>query len=434
MAGAKLELVQKSKSPSAIQVGLQVPPPEGREIPGGRLVQKFPSTLTVWQVLRQFESGKASNGKNINITARGVAQTADGTGSGGGQLYYETPVLNIQGRELSRLSDFQKTLSQLGYNSGSVLIRLSYKQTGQTLFDAMAEISQYFKETEEEKEARNPPIPSETPKDEVKEAIQDATDTPMAEPESASVEEKAEGNKTTKEEDAMNAAPSKHDPLQPVGVFLAPTGSTPAAAMADFNDTDYTPSIVHAKIHQARLQEGSRNRRLPSDQELEAKAAAEAAKVAAIKSVLVKVRFPDNTSSDWQVGPNDTGRFLYDAVRHVMAHEDQPFHLVLPGSKAVIKDSDSTSNGLIKTYKFTARILVNLVWDDSVAPAVRKGPFLKANVARQGQQVKVPEPIAASNDKAGESALPKLEQREQGQGSGEKMAKKIPKWLKLGKK
>ncbi|KAH6899012.1 GLUT4 regulating protein TUG-domain-containing protein [Thelonectria olida] len=444
--GAKLELVQKSKTPSAIQVGLQIPQPEAREIPGGRLIQKFPSDLTLWQVLRQFESGKASNGKNLNITARGIAETADGSGSGGGQLFYEIPVLNIQGRELACLTDFQKTLSQLGYNSGSVLIRLSYKKTEKTLFDAMAEISQYFKEeeavTEEAKEAEKPPAPSETAEQELKEPIEDTADTPMAEAqpveEQKQPEEKLlreEDTEPTKEEDQMDVDNSKSaDPLEPVSVFLAPTRSTPAAALVDFNDADYTPSIVHAQIHQARLQESTRNKRLPSDREIEAKAAEEAAKIASIKSVLVKVRFPDNTSSDWQVGPNDTGRFLYNAVRHVMTHDDQPFHLTLPGSKTVIKDNDSDSNGLIKTYKFSGRILINLVWDDSVPPAVRKKPFLKASVAQQGQEVKIPEPIVASNDKAGRPALPKLQQSEQGEGSGDKIAKKIPKWLKLGKK
>jgi tether containing UBX domain for GLUT4 len=400
----------------------------------------------LWQVLRQFESGKASNGKNLNITARGIAETADGTGSGGGQLYYEIPVLNVQGRELACLTDFQKTLSQLGYNSGSVLIRLSYKKTDKTLFDAMAEISQYFKEEEEAvkdeaKETEKPSSPPEAPAQEPKEAVQDTTDTPMAETQSVEEkqpEEKATGGEDpepTKEEDLMEFDNSKPaDPLEPVNVFLAPTGSTPAAALVDFNDADYTPSVVHAQIHQARLQHSTRNKRLPSDQEIEAKAAEEAAKIASIKSVLVKVRFPDNTSSDWQVGPSDTGRFLYDAVRHVMTHDDQPFHLVLPGSKTVIKDNDSDSNGLITTYKFSARILLNLVWDDSVPPAVRKKPFLKTSVAQQGQQVKIPEPIVASNDKAGGSALPKLQQSEQGEGSGDKIAKKIPKWLKLGKK
>ncbi|KAH7274541.1 hypothetical protein MRS44_000595 [Fusarium solani] len=447
--GAKLELVLKSKTPSAIQVGLQVPPPEGREIPGGRLIQKFPSDLTLWKVLRQFESGKASNGKNINITARGVAQTSSGTGSGGGQLYYEIPVLNIMGRELSSFADFQKTLSQLGYNSGSVLIRLTYRKTDQTLFDAMSEISKYFKETEEEAQepeasgaAENEKEPAETKK-EAEPQAQEPEDTPMAdpnpEPEQDSSrnqqEETSAADDKPAEEDKMDVESSQQrDPLEPVNVFLAPSGSTPAAALAPSSEADFTPTVAHAQLHQARLQEDSRNRRLLSDRELEDKAAAEAAKIAAIKFVLVKVRFPDNTSSDWQVGPADTGRFLYDAVRHVMAHDGQPFHLVLPGTKTVIKDNSNPGNELIKSYKLTGRILINLVWDDAVPLAVRKQPFLKANVAQQGQQVKIPEPVEAPDSKDDGPAVARPSRAEAGEGTGDKIAKKIPKWLKLGKK
>ncbi|KAM0563913.1 hypothetical protein ACHAPJ_000121 [Fusarium lateritium] len=443
--GAKLELVQKSKTPSAIQVGLQIPPPEGREIPGGRLVQKFPSDLTIWKVLRQFESGKASNGKNINITARGVAQMSNDSGSGSGQLYYEVPVLNIMGRELSSFADFQKTLSQLGYNSGSVLVRLTYRQTDKTLFDAMTEISQFFKEVEDEDQktgeaaaTETEPAPVEEAEKQEEQPPQDTPDSNMADTQTEQAQDtvpaQQEGGAKATTGDEMDIDTSRpQDPLAPVNVFLAPSGTTPAAALAPASDSDFTPSVAHAQLHQARLQEDSRNRRLLSDRELEDKAAAEAAKINAIKSVLIKVRFPDNTSSDWQVSPTHTGQFLYDAVRHVMAHHGQPFHLVLPGTKIVIKDDPSPSNGLIKAYKLSGRTLINLVWDDAVPATVRKEPFLKANVAQQGQQVKVPKPIV-SNEKEEEATVARPAQSDKGEGSGEKTGKKIPKWLKLGKK
>ncbi|CAM1507255.1 Fc.00g068960.m01.CDS01 [Cosmosporella sp. VM-42] len=438
--GAKLELVQKSKTASAIQVALQVPQPEGREIPGGRLIQKFPSDLTIWKVLRQFESGKASNGRNVNITARGVAETASGAGTGSGQLYYEVPVLNIMGRELASFADFQKTLSQLGYNSGSVLIRLSYRKTEQTLFDAMGEISKFFKETDEHSTEGAPggekPAPAEAP-----EKQEETPDTPMAElePEPAGGQqlERAEDLGSSSGQpapgDSMDVDGSKpRDPLQPVNVYLAPSGPVPAAALAPPDDTDYTPTIAHAQLHQHRLLESSRNKRLLSDKELEDKAAAEQAKINGIKSVLIKVRFPDNTSSDWEVGPNETGQFLYQAVRHVMANENQPFRLVMPGGGTVIKDEGSPRNSLIKAYKISGKILISLVWDDSVPPQVRKQPFLKSNVAQTGQQVKVPEPIEV--EVKNETHIVPQPQADKSESSGDKLGKKIPKWLKLGKK
>ncbi|KAH7270344.1 uncharacterized protein BKA55DRAFT_498516 [Fusarium redolens] len=442
--GAKLELVQKSKTPSAIQVALQVPPPDGREIPGGRLIQKFPSDLTIWKVLRQFESGEASNGRNINITGRGIAQMSGDTGSGSGQLYYETPVLNIMGRELSSFADFQKTLSQLGYNSGSVLIRLDYRKTDKTLYDAMTEIGQFFKDTEDEGQKPEAPatkaeLATEQGAEEPEEQAQKETeDSQMTNNQAEQTHNAAliqqEAEPKAANADSMDIDSSQPgDPLAPVNVFLAPSGSTPAAALAPATDADFAPTIAHAQLHQARLQGDSRNKRLLSDRELEEKAAAEAARINAIKSILVKVRFPDNTSSDWEVSPTHSGQFLYDAVRHVMAHNNQPFHLVLPGTKVVIKDDPSPSNGLIKAYKLSGRTLINLVWDDTVPLAVRKEPFLKANIAQKGQQVKVPE-LIASNDKDEEVPVARPAQAEKGEGSGEKTGKKIPKWLKLGKK
>lgn len=408
------------------------------------MIQKFPSDLTIWKVLRQFESGQASNGKNINITARGVAQMSNDSGSGSGQLYYETPVLNIMGRELSSFTDFQKTLSQLGYNSGSVLIRLSYRQTDKTLYDAMTDISQFFKETEDEDQNGGEPVPKvelvpteETEKPE-EQAPQETAGLQATDAQSEQAREQGldqpEEEPQTVVEDKMDIDPSESsDPLAPVNVFLAPSGSTPAAALTPANEADFAPSIAHAQLHQARLLEDSRNKRLLSDRELEDKAAAENARINAIKSVLIKVRFPDNTSSDWEVSPDHTGRFLYDAVRYVMAHNSQPFHLVLPGTKIMIKDDHSPSNGLIKAYKLSGRTLVNLVWDDAVPSTVRKEPFLKANFAQKGQEVKVPEPIV-SNEKEEEVSVARPAQAERGEGSGDKSGKKIPKWLKLGKK
>jgi tether containing UBX domain for GLUT4 len=405
-------------------VALQLPQPEAKEVPGGRLIRKFPSDLTLWKILRQFESTDANAGKNINITARGVAQTANGgLSSGSGQLYYETPVLNILGREFAALTDFQKTLSQLGHNSGNVLIRLTFKKTEQTLFDTMEQISQFFKETE-------PPVPAEVS---VPEQPQES-DTPMANaPETATKDEPTEhqappDQKTVAEESATTG----RDEYEPVNVFLAPSGNTPAAALAPPDETDYTPTIAHAQLHQSRLQNSSRNKRLLSDKELEEKAAEEEARISAINSVLVKVRFPDNTSSDWEIDHSATGAFLYSAVRHVMARPEQPFHLVLPGSKNVIKDDSSPRHNLIHVYKLTGRVLVSLVWEDSVPASQRRLPFLQSNVAKQGQEIKVPEPPKAEADNTATNVAPPSSNDKEDQPK--KDGKKMPKWLKLGKK
>jgi tether containing UBX domain for GLUT4 len=367
-----------------------------------------------------------------------------GASSGGGQLFYETPVLNIMGREYATFADFQKTLSQLGYNSGSVLIRLSYRATDQTLYDAMEHISKAFREAEDgEQESEAASGKDKTPEN----PHESSEDTPMAntEPEGApeadnSQHQPAQVSETPADTNAAPGAPESstqaaspsgpENSLQPVHVFLAPTGSAPAAAQAPVNEGDYTPTIAHAQLHQARLLEHSRNKRLLSDKELEEKAAAEAARIAAVKSVLVKIRFPDNTSSEWEVGPTATGGFLYEAVRHVMADSSQPFRLSLPGSKQIIKDNTNPSNSLVKNYKFTGRVLLNVVWDDSVKPDVRKRPFLKQAVAQQGQAVQVPK-VPQVEEEKGQPVVQTAKKEEKEPGS---LEKKLPKWFKMGKK
>lgn len=134
-----------------VSVALQLPDNETVNRPAnGRLVDKFPSTTTLWLLLRAFESGAAGENKaKRNFTARGAPQLINGA-TGSGRLYYETPVLHIMGRELSSFVDLQKTLGQLGFNTGSVLIRLGFKVTETPLDEAMEEIDRYFKSTEGE--------------------------------------------------------------------------------------------------------------------------------------------------------------------------------------------------------------------------------------------------------------------------------------------
>ncbi|KAF5514406.1 Tether containing UBX domain for GLUT4 [Colletotrichum fructicola] len=424
--GAKLELVQKSNTPSAVSVALQLPMPEANTAPNGRLIEKLPSDFTTWKVLRQFESG-VSQGKNLNITARGVAQTTSGGATGSGQMYYETPVLNIMGRELATFEDFQKTLSQLGYNSGSVLIRLSFRKTEQTLFDAMEQISQFFAEVEAEAkknsqveaaalEPATQPAPTEqaaqTATEEAPTSMEGTEDSQNQQTKEAPLQEaanqaaanqaaanQAAANQAAAEPEAMDVDPSEPlDPLQPVSVFRAPSGTTPAAALADVSENDYTPTIAHAQLHQARLQQSSQNKRLLSDRELEAQAQAEEAKLA-------------GSSATRPPAP----RFTKD--------------------KTVIKDENTPKNRLIHDYKLTRNVLLSLVWDDSVPADIRKKPFLKGDIAQRAKDITVPDVpkyVDEKDDGQKAAAAAKPEKSEVGEGS---VAKKLPKWLKLpGKK
>lgn len=438
--GAKLDLVVGSKSPAPVAVAVSIPPPDGQAFNNGRLGGKFPSSFTIWQILRQIENLPEAINAKLNITARGVAATTDGQMSGSGQLLYEAPVLNVMGRELSSFPDYQKTLSQLGYNSGSVLIRLTYKTPGITFFEAQQQIAQYFKDLEEAEAKKpvpspqapgQPPAPAQGATTEAQEAMKHSTSDDPGPADEHTTQAALPVSADATSEEQPSSAPQ--DPLAPVGIFSAPSSSTPAAARTEFSEDDFIPTVAHAQLHQARLQESSKNKRLLSDKQLEEQAAATEEKLLSVQSIEVKVRFPDNTSASWVITHDDTGAKLYKAVRSVMADPTLPFRLVVPGSKDMIRESDSPDNRIIRAYKFTGRVLVNLIWDDSVSAAARANPFLKSSAAQAAKDIVVPEvPVVEEEDT---SPAQEQQQKPKQPRPGDDPMKKIGKFFKLpGKK
>ncbi|KAL2199214.1 GLUT4 regulating protein TUG-domain-containing protein [Corynascus similis CBS 632.67] len=440
--GAKLELVQKSKSASVVSIAL--------DVNGQRYTKKLPSNLSLWKVLRQFESVE----KGLNLTGRGVP-----VGTNSGQLYHEAPVINIMGREYSAMEDLQKTLSQCGINSGSIVLRVAFKLTERTLYDAMQEISQYLDDVEpgqskpqEKSEPQAVPVKEEEMTDAT--ALKDAPN-PEA-PTPANTEETvpsapgelSTGGEQMEIDDAPAATHSLANPLQPTGVFNAPTSSTPKAARIQEDDSVYEPTIAHAQLRQQQLLQRAQNTRLKSDAELAVEAAEEAAKLAKITQVEVKVRFPDQTSAVWTITPEETGAFLYQAIRNIMNHPAAPFKLILPGPKpVVIQETDAK---LISGYRLKGRReMLHLLWDDLVAPAVRKEAFLKGSVASNAKEVVVPEVPQegeeGEEDKGsagggGAAGFSGAQQGRQGGGKGREgldsdaVKKKLSKFLGLGKR
>ncbi|KAK8873929.1 GLUT4 regulating protein TUG-domain-containing protein [Apiospora arundinis] len=441
VSGAKLELIVGSKTPSAISIALYLPERE-RKLAGladtERLFEKLASDVTIWKVLRHFES-HVLKGKAVNITGRGEPKITNGRSQGGGQLYYETPVLQIEQRSLSTFVDFQKTLGQLGYNSGSVAMRLSFQKTDRTFADAMADISRYF---EEEEQAMK-----EATKDEVKEKPaeasgsvadipaadhqQDGTPTSVAEAQSDS---QGDGRDTTNREgaDKMDVDTTPSDPLQPISVFSAPSSDTPHAARTTEPDDIYIPGIQHAQLHQQRLKNAGQNKRLLSDQELAEEAAERQAKLAAVKEVKVRVRFPDTTQAVWNIHPDNTGEFLYKAVRGVMASPSAKFELAPAGVHTVPIRDDGTK--LIAGYKLVGNTVIILRWHDSVSNTIRTAPFLKEKASLLAQEVEIPEIPQVEEEAPPAPGPSKSNAAEKPKGEGVGLKKGMPKWLKLGNK
>ena len=441
-SGAKLELVVASRSPSVVSIALQLPQSLASAVPGGRLMDKFPSDTTLWLILRKFES---NGGSNLNFTARGITEIQSGT-SGAGRIFYEMPVLNIMGRELSTFGDLQKTLGQLGFNGGSALIRLDFKKTEQPLEEAMAEIGQYFKESA-------PGDSSATkadmaPGEELETVTSAIARLPSAEPtykeqSSAAVQGTTEGASADPADSITplkRPAPLTPEELlgpdqRPIAVYSAPSSHTPKAALQPHNDSDYEPTIAHAKLHQSRLQTSSQNKRLLSDAENEKLEKEQVARSSAAKEVSIKIRFPDQASIVSPFKADETGADLYKYVIDVIVGENEPFKLVWTnkGPHTVPKDGDKK---LIKDLGFEGRMLVNFLWEDGASETVRKQPVLKPQFAQSAKELTVPEPPVGEEDQeAGRtSTMDKGKEKETG-SSGEKSKSGMPKWFKgIGKK
>ena len=391
--------------------------------------------------MRKFEAGVAGAGPLRNLTARGAPATTDGD-SGAGSLFYEIPVLRIMERELSSFADLQKTLAQLGFNSGNVLMRLSFRQTEDPLHVAMTKIAEYFKASEDEMPAPTPNQAPATPGTEINDGTQqqDAdSDQPevSSEPTVSSVEDQ-----DTPIPDAPEYSTLASTPERPITVFSPPSANVPSSAQIPYNEEDYIPSVEHAKAHQRLLNQTSRNQRLLTDAEIAAKAAAEEKRRSAIREVDVKVRFPDQSQIVSKFGPSDSGKSLYEFVRNCLdsAFAGEKFNLNIfsgpttshPGSPSTLPESAQT---LIQDLGLAGRVLVNFTWADGQSSAQRRTNLLRPELRSKAQEMKVEQPQEPKE----EPSAPKTEEDPSSSGNGKPGGAKktggIPKWLKLpGKK
>lgn len=438
-AGAKLELVQLSRSPSVVSVALQLPESEAHDSPGGRLIEKYPSSTTLWLILRNFESMAPQR----NYTARATTKTETGD-AGAGRLYHEAPVISIMGRELSSFTDLQKTLAQLGFNAGSVLLRLGFRISDTPLEEAMEQIERYFKSVsgdekvgshatsmttnesvpdtaqpvwaEEDKETQTPPEPR-SPSNEG----QRSTPTPSMQQE------------TEIPPDAEPAPSTITGPGQrPISVFKPPESSIPQAAQQAFNERDYEPTVAHAKLHHARLQGSGRNQTLLSDKELAERENAKAQRVADIKEIVIRIRFPDQSAVNASFTNLDTSRSLYDLAREMMAAQDEPFLLNFRSAKGPRTIPPNGTEKLISDLGMSGSTLVNFLWGEEASLEARAKPVMKENMLAQAKELEVPI-IAEREAPEPVPKDPATENRKEGGKGGSKGG--VPKWFKgLGKK
>ena len=307
-----------------------MPESDAKDAANPRLTDKFASSTTLWHVLRKFEGGVAGGADIRNFTARGVPSKSTGS-SGAGRIYYEQPVVQIMNRELASFMDLQKSLAQLGFNTGSALLRLSFRPTETPLEDAMAQIKQYFNSIEGEA----PVTASSQPQSTTLSAEKSSAATGI-QPEWTE-DDTADGTSQSPKEDPVASSPEPPTTTaatgRPVSVYRPPSSSTPSAALMSHNDADYTPTVEHAQVHQRLLQQNTRNVRLKTEAQLVAQAEEEAAKLAAVKEVDIKIRFPDQSVVQTLFGQSDSSANLYTFVRDCLEDHwrSEVFTLRIPG-------------------------------------------------------------------------------------------------------
>ena len=339
------------------------------------------------------------------------------------------------GRELAGVEELQKTLAQLGFNGGSALLRLTFRQTERPLEDAIADISQYFitpatKQVGGEVEAGTLSVPASSsgdaelrtaaaaaaaatpanenaPRDDID--MEDATSFPKTgtKEEKTASEPRPEAHVTT--ETLANSSANSSEPTWPqdrnISIFAPPTNQTPKATTFAHNPDDYETTVESARLHQSRLAASSRNKRLPSDKEVEEQEKARVAKIDAVKEVIVRVRLPDQSQVQSTFGKSDTAAMLYTFVRNMLKYDNQPFALRYTGEKGTQVIIEDGQRLLIKDFLFQGRVLVNFVWNETVPLGVKKDSALKQEYREQARDIEVVAPSSMQNPMNGDGEI-----------------------------
>ncbi|CAK7203475.1 hypothetical protein SEUCBS139899_006209 [Sporothrix eucalyptigena] len=469
--GAKLELVLKSKTPTAVTVALRLPPSEaGLGIPNNRVSAKVRNDTPLWKLLRHFEESDGAKQNGLNITARGVPRTShtgtavaagSAVGSGSGQLYWEAPVLKFCGRELTSLSDFRKTLSQVGIDAGSQLIMLEFRTSDKTLQEAMEEVQMQLEaadadaaavlaapvaKTEPASATATATTPAPASTEDIKSSQPSAE---AAAPKATSAGAEPKDVDTTPSTvpptaPSTTAAPRTTSELQPVQVWSPPKASSGTLAAASLRwskepESTFAPSIAQMKAHQKQLEEAGRNKRLKSDEEIEEEKREREAKAAAVSRVDVRIRFPDGYTVLWSFANGATGATLHAAVRSVLAAgvQNQEFRLAPPMSRESIQDSaDGKKHDLVRNYGMRGGMVVNFLRGADVPAPPAGQSYIKPGVAALAQDIVVPQ-IAADDDEdddAEEKAAASKAANDAKRANKTEAMNKMSKFLRLAKK
>ncbi|KAK5718925.1 hypothetical protein LTR17_015516 [Elasticomyces elasticus] len=416
-AGAKLQLVQASRSAGVVNIAIQLPSPSDE-----RLTDKFPSTTSLWLILRKFEDGVAGSGKKLNLTQRGVQPE----GASAGTLLYETPSVSAENRKYEGFEQLQKTLGELGYNGGNVLLKVGFRSTQQPLEEAMKEIGRFFTATKEDGAMED----VVSPQAEVAEVNEDSG-VPMSEEDNISAPNPSSEAEPQPSSSQATDSPQQSDENTPppptsstttnrISVYRPPSNGTPAAALAPDDPSAFEPTIDHARLHQATLGTRGQNQRLKSDKELEEVEATRQQHLATVQNVRVRVQYPDEHIIETNFAASATSAELYETVRSTLRGPSEAFELRWFGPKGRLEVlPDSAAKRLVRDLGFRGGVKVTLVPAADASADAKKNLMLKEEHMSQAQELKVE--LAEQRDEgeaAHKEAMAKPEANGSGKGKG----------------
>ncbi|KAF3937631.1 hypothetical protein ABW19_dt0207216 [Dactylella cylindrospora] len=434
--GAKLDLVRREggKAGSTITVALQF---IDNSVP--RMIEKFPSSTTLWELLKKFEE---NSGGKLLLTERAVP---DGTKRGAGRLYYEMPTLQIMSRELASLDDLKKTLSSLGFTSGTALLKIKFTQTDIPFEEAIVKFAEFAPKSDTAEASTSasasavPPVEDATTSEPISESITPEIPTPSSStpaetyPDPSFPDQIAPPAETsTAPVEPVHRANTDVGPQnREISIFNPGTSAVPEAAAVTVDEKDYEMSINQARQYQAQLKAATVNKRLLTEAQKQKLAEEEKLRRLAVDKVDVRIRFPEGSIIQSVFAQGDTAEELYAFVKGVMRNPQEGFHLALPGPKQEPILSDTKS--IIVDLGITRATLLNFYWNESVAASIKKQDPLSAEYREKARQIEVPkEPDAMVIDEEVPSRQAK--KGESSSSGGANLSAKVPKWLKFGKK
>ena len=170
----------------------------------------------------------------------------------------------------------------------------------------------------------------------------------------------------------------------------------PQAARNAFNESDYLPTIEHAKAHQNALLNRTKNTRLLSDKELEEQEKERQAKIAAAaeKGGSLRIRMPDGALIQMSFNKNDTAAGLYDFVRGFLEKKNEPFQLKNTGPTGRLVLVPRDDKRLVQDLRFFNNELVTFQWAENASAEARASRHtLASEWQAKAQTLKVEEPV-----------------------------------------